>query len=129
VNKEEVVRKKIMKKLEEYGIENVIADDSSLTITAGSDSAILVYKDGKLCVSYCAASKPDEAARFTLILKEVSGLEIEIAEPYFYRKDKLITGDEAYTEYMATVARSIIDQFIDEQKKAMYLAKVEGFRC
>jgi hypothetical protein len=130
--------KKIIDKLEEYAEEyKYQGDPAGVGIhTFVCDYSILVYKERekKLYVSFNAATTPTRAAADIIIFRQIRGLSVDIADPFFHKLKedgtvKMVTGDKASDAFIEAVGGEAIGKFIEEQKQLQLLHAVEGYHC
>jgi hypothetical protein len=130
--------RKIIDKVEEYGEESKYqGDPGGIGIhTFVCDYSILVYKEKekKLYISFNAATTPTRAAADILIFKQIRGLVVDIADPYFHKLKEdgtveMVTGDRASDAFIEAVGDEAVTKFMEVQKQLQLLHVVEGYHC
>lgn len=129
-----VLEKQIIQKLNEMGIEVFdsypLKDKNTYAILA--EKAIIHYNVGSkdITVTFHVATFPEFVAKFILHLKEIEGVNIEVAESFWYGDNsQLLSGKEAYDKFEEVRKMGIIEEFIKEQRTIHALSSVKCFHA
>jgi len=125
----------IVDKIGEYGIEvfDQFPTDEDTQFIIMSEDMVLTYDflNKVLGVSFHVGTKPDDAARYILILKEIKKIKkYSIMESFIFNEESnFIDGEEAYEIFEENRIKEIIDSFVKDQTQKYMLATSKGFRC
>lgn len=125
----------IINKIEEYGIEvfDQFPTDEDTQFVIMAEDMILTYSfvDKDLGISFHVSTKPDDAARYTLILKEIKKIKkFLIMESFaFDDNSNFVDGDKAYEIVEGNRIKEVIDSFVKDQTQKYMLATSKGFKC
>lgn len=129
-----VLEKQIIQKLNEMGIEvfdsYYLKDKKTYAILA--EKAIIHYEVGgkNITVTFHVATFPEFVAKFILHLKEIEGVNIEVAESFWYGDNsQLLSGKEAYDRFEEVRKMGIIEEFIKEQTTMHALSSVKCYHA
>jgi hypothetical protein len=122
---------KIIKKLEEYGIEifKEFKHDDEDVIMA-EDMTISCRKD-EVFVNFHVTTKPSKSARIILILKEIQNCKkFYIGDDFVFDKNgNFIDGEEAHKYYVNTMKQNTISEYMQQQAQIYYMNKMKTYNC
>ena len=96
------------------------------------DMLLLYFPDEKVLeVSFHVITKPDEAALYTLLLKEIRGIKkLYITDVFAYTSEgKYLEGEKAERELKSVIKDKIIQDFVRKQTELNCLINSRGFEC
>lgn len=129
-----MLEKQITQKLNKMGIE--VFDSYPLkgenVYAILVEKAIIHYDVGSknITVTFQVATLPEFVAKFILCLKEIEGVNIEVAESFWYGDNsQLLSGKEAYDKFEEIRKMGIIEEFIKEQRTIHTLSSVKCYQA
>lgn len=125
---------RVREKLEEYGIE--IYSDYSISkneyVFMVEKMAIFINtKEHKIGLSFHAETRPDNAATFTLIIKEIKDMkEIDIMESFVVDAgNTFVSGDKAFDLVQKNIIKNVTSEIIKEHTYAEMLMNEKCYKC
>lgn len=123
-------QKEVIEKLEEYDINvyNCIKNDDGVYIIY-LENSFLSIDDKDLTISFHINCIPSYSAKIILVLSEIKGIKIFIANEFIFDENKFLDGEEAFEYKRVQEKKEIIDEFIKEQTQTYYLNNMKPFNC
>jgi len=121
---------KVSGKLKQYGIKiynSYKIEDENEYVFYVEDMILFVNND-KNFIGLCfqAVTKPDKAAKLTLIINEIK-CKLDIMDAFIYNtKNEFITGEKAYQLVEWTYRKKILDEY---DKQLMYSDILDTDNC
>ena len=114
----------VIKKLKEYDIEIFGVEEDTIHFSSG---ILNINKKNDITITYHVSTKPDFAAVFVLIIREIKYIRnILISELFIVHKDDFIYGDEAVEKWEAENANKIINDFMKHQELTHWLVTTQN---
>lgn len=125
--------KSVKDKLNEYGflmIQDYPVEDEHVYVTG--DMMIFVNDEKKtLSISFKAATRPEDASKWILILKEINNIDFTfIMDSFTYdAKENLITGNDAHEFNKKTIESKAVMRFAQFEAYNEILITQKCFNC
>jgi len=122
----------IMDKLDSYGIEIYSHQhDNECDIIFATDMIIFLDNiKNDTVVSFQATMRPDDAARYILVLKQIPDIHLVIMEAFIYNKEKrFIIGEDAYRLIKESIKYKAKVEYATEEAYTQILEQAECFKC
>lgn len=84
-------------------------------------------KEETITVSFHVSVRPELVARVVLSLNKLT-VVIKVAESFWYDKDRLISGKDAYEKFEESRTQGIIQDFVKTQQELHFLFSAECYR-
>jgi hypothetical protein len=103
MSENQILEQEIVNHLDAKGIElrnRNVDDNGEIYYSTDHVALFLAPNEKRVSIAFLATMRPDDSARFALLLSQISWVEqVEIMEPFlFNRKKELLHGDEAFEE-------------------------------
>jgi hypothetical protein len=122
---------KIIKKLEEYGIE-IFKEfkHGDEDVIMAEDMTISCKKD-ELFVNFHVTTKPSKSARIILILKEINDCKkFYIGDDFVFDKNgNFMDGEEAHKYICDNMKQTTISDYMQQQAQVYYMSKMKTYNC
>lgn len=95
-----------------------------------SEEMIIFIDEVNVSISFQAITKPSDAARYALILREIPDIQILIMEVFIYTTDKkFVCGDEAYQVVRDSIKQNAMKEYATQEVYTQILETTKGFEC
>lgn len=90
--------------------------------------AMIFVQEDCILLSFHVSTKPEDAAKLVLVMQEAG--QVEVIQSFTYSMDKeYLSGEEAHKEFEKQQAKSVIEEFMKEQKNLFDLASADAYHC